>query len=149
MIRRSLVAIMLLAIVPVAGCGGSKGLSRQELIAKADPICRRANNALDSSKISQQNVAKIGPSVAAVEHQVAVELGKLTPASSMAHDWKVIVDGFRRAGSGIEEIGKALKSSNLSKPSPAFVQGEKELASGQNDRAEAAGRNGFSDCSKY
>jgi hypothetical protein len=149
MTRRSLVMPALLAAVAVAGCGGSKTLSRSELIAKADPICRKANHALDSSKISPKNLTTVAPTVATTEQQVSAELAKLSPPSSMASDWKVIVDGFHRAGVGLQEIGSAAKTSSPSKPSKAFVEAEKEMTGGQHDRAVTAARNGFNDCGKY
>jgi hypothetical protein len=147
--RASLTSIALLSVVTIVGCGGSKGLSRKELIAKADPICRRSNHALKSSKISLQNLKTVAPAVAVTENEVSSELSKLTPPSSMAADWKVIVHGFHRAGVGLEELAKAAQTSPLSKLSQAVLQDMKEITEGQRDRAVTAGRNGFSDCSEY
>jgi len=149
MTRRSLVAPALLAAVAVAGCGGSKELSRSELIAKADPICRKANNALDSSKITPKNLPSLAPGLATTYEQASSELAKLKPPLSMAADWKVIVSGYRRAGVGFQELGVASKTSSLAKPSKTLIAGEKEQFGGQHDRAVTASRNGFVDCSKY
>jgi hypothetical protein len=144
-------ALATAVLATASGCGGSKGLSRAELIAKADPICRRANDTLNGSKLNAHNVAQLAPMLAATEHQVSVELAKLTPPSSMAADWKVIIDGFRRAGVGLEKVGAAAKASppRFGKASKALIEGENELSNGQNVRAVTAQRSGFNDCGKF
>jgi hypothetical protein len=128
-----------------ASCGGAKTLSRAELIAKADPICRRANHRLDTSKVNPWNLAVLGDGLAATERQVSDELAKLTPPSSMAADWKVIVDGFRRASVGLTRGAEASRI----KDTPEILKHGGELTEGQHDRAVAAQRNGFKDCARY
>lgn len=140
---------LLVAALAVAGCGGSKELSRKDLIAKADPICRRAHEALTSSKLTPRDLTSVGPGIAAIDRQVSSELSKLTPPASMAADWKVIVDGFRRAGEGLDQVVSVARTSGLSKLSQALIQGEKEFTKGQSVRSITASRNGFVECSKY
>lgn len=137
------------AVLAAGGCGGSKGLSRAELIAKADPICQRANHALDSSKISSKNLASVAPGLATVEQQVSAELAKLTPPSSMVADWHVIVDGFRRTAVGLNEVGRVAKAGLSAKPTTALLEGEKEVSKGQQARATTAGRDGFLECARF
>lgn len=151
MTRQGLAALALAAIVltTAAGCGGSKGLSRSELIAKANPLCRRANEALDSSKLNPSNIAQVAPAVAVTVQQVSAELAKLTPPESMASDWKVMVDSVRRAGVGLGKLAQAAKTSSLAKPSQAYIEGEKEFSSGQSDRSQIAQHNGVSECATF
>ncbi|MGN6371440.1 MAG: hypothetical protein ACTHM1_00370 [Solirubrobacteraceae bacterium] len=139
----------LIAAVAVAGCGGSKELSRSELIAKADPICRHANEALKSSKITPRNLTSVAPPLSVAYEKASSELAKLSPPPSMAADWKVIVDGYRRASVGFQEIGVAAKTSSIAKPSKALIAGEKEQYGGQHVRSITALRDGFADCGKY
>lgn len=146
--RAALVVPVALALFAAAGCGGSKSLSRQELIAKAEPLCRRANHTLDSSKMTLHNYASVALAVAGVEHQVSDELAKLSPPESMSADWRVIVDGFRRAGVGLEEVAKAAPPHG-NKLTPELRKGVNELSNGQHVRAVTALRNGFKECATY
>lgn len=145
-------ALTTVALAAVSGCGGSKELSRSELIAKADPICRRANAAIDHSKFNVSNVAQLAPGMAAAQNQASAELAKLTPPSSMAADWKVIVDGYRRTGTGIQRAGEAARSAGSANPlthSKAFAEAATEFANGREVRQTTAARNGFIDCAKF
>jgi hypothetical protein len=147
MTRKGLTTLALTAaaVLTTSGCGGTKGLSRAELIAKADPLCRRANTTIDSSKLTPKTVSRLAPGIAAVEQEVSSQLAKLTPPSSMASDWKTIVNGFRSAGTGLLHMGEARKTNDTH----ALVKAEAELSNGQIARTEAAQRNGFKDCSHY
>jgi hypothetical protein len=147
MTTRTVLTTLALATVLAAasGCGESKGLSRAELIAKADPICRRTNDKLDSNPLTLQNVARIAPEAAAYEKQSAAELAKLAPPASMARDWKAIVDGFQITGEDLAKVGEYAKVKNLK----AAVLSAAKLSNAQHDRAVTASRNGFKDCSRY
>lgn len=155
MTRSSLTTLALttIAVAAASGCGGSKSLSRRELIAKADPICRRANTAVDSAKFDLQNLAQRAPGIAAAQLQASAELAKLTPPSSMSADWKVIVDGLRRSGAGIQKAGEVAKStgSNVKAltASKAFNEGASEFTRGREASERTADRNGFSDCATF
>lgn len=129
----------------VSGCGGSSGLSRSQLIAKADPICRQANQALRTSKISFQNVAQVGPSVAAAQRQASIELSKLTPPSAMADDWKTIVTSWRTAAESLLRFGEAAKA----KDTQGELSAEKGFTEAQHARTTPAIRDGFHDCASF
>lgn len=146
---RSVLALAGTVVALASGCGESKGLSRAELIAKADPICQRANAKLDSSNISPQNIAQVAPGIAAVDRQVSAELAKLTPPSSMAGDWTIIVDGFRKSGVGLERLGAVPRISSLKKPSKAVIEAETVFTGSQDARASAGARSGFKDCARF
>lgn len=143
--RMGTLALASVLAASASGCGSTKSLSHAELVAKAEPICSRANNALDSSKIDPGNLASVAPGVGVAFAQAADELGKLRPPSSMVADWKVIVDGFRRAGASLQKIGRAAKD----KQHGLLLEAEKEFGKGQNDRSTTATRNGFNDCAKF
>lgn len=143
--RLATLSLTTAAIAAICGCGGSKGLGRSELIAKADPICRRANQTLVSSKLSIQNVAQVSPAIAAAQHQASIELAKLTPPSAMAGDWKTIVDNWRIAGESILKFGEATKAKSLQ----AQLAAERRFTFAQVIRSKTAGQHGFHDCSSY
>jgi ABC-type phosphate/phosphonate transport system substrate-binding protein len=145
MTRRSLVTPALLAAVAVAGCGGSKELSRSELVAKANTICKHGNDALKTSKISPANLATVAPQVAAVDRQVSSELAKLKPPSAMSADWAAIVDGWQKAGEGLTKIGQAAQA----KQKTQEMIGEGIFTKAQDDRAVTARRNGLESCGEF
>lgn len=145
MTRRSLVTPALLAAVAVAGCGGSNGLSRSELTAKANTICKHGNDALRTSKISPTNLATAAPQVAAVDRQVSSELAKLKPPSAMSADWEAIVISWQRAGEGLTKIGEAAKAKQKTQEMIA----EGIFTKAQNARAITARRNGLESCGEF
>ena len=62
-------------------------LSRSQLVARADTICRRLNAELGSAKYyirTQQDVIRVAPLRAATETGALTELEKLTPPASVA-----------------------------------------------------------------
>lgn len=150
--RSSLAMLALAALATASGCGGSKGLSRSELIAKADPICQRINTTLTEAKLTPQNIAQVAPGIATAELQASAELTKLAPPSSMAADWKVIVDGFHETGVGMQKSAEAAKSATTTH-SPAqsktLHEAELEVFKGQQARETAATRDGFIDCARF
>jgi hypothetical protein len=143
--RITMLALSAAVLAATSGCGGSKGISRSELVAKADPICRRANSALISSKISQQNVVQVAPAVAAAQRQAYTELAKLAPPSAMAGDWQTIVNSWRTAGESLLKFSEATKT----KDTQAELTAESGFTRAQQVRASAATRHGFHDCAQY
>lgn len=147
-----LAAAVLAAIVLAAtsGCGGSKGLSQSELIAKADPICQRALSALEGAKLSRENLAQVGGAIATASRQAHGELAKLTPPSSMAADWREIVNSFSMISTGMQKAAEAAKGTDAKAlaQSKAFREGETEFLKGQQTRQTLASRNGFQACGK-
>ena len=80
--------------------GSPKGaaLTRAQLAASADAICKRVNAELTAVKAKSASVAeivRIVPGRALSERKAVTELSKLTPPSSLAHDWQLII-GYRR-----------------------------------------------------
>jgi hypothetical protein len=142
---RIIVLLTAATLVTVCGCGGSNGLSRSQLVAKADPICRQANQALATSKISPQNVAQVGPSVAAAQRQASIKLSKLAPPSALASDWETIVASWRTAAESLLRFDEAAKA----KDTQGVTAAEKGFLNAQAARMKAASRDGFHDCATF
>lgn len=140
--RTGLTVLALAAVSLASGCGGSKGLSRTELVARADPICRRINEKIDSSKLTRDNFARVARSLAAYEQQSTAELAKLAPPASMAGDWKTIVDDFQTIGEQLAAIGRAKG------PKEAVPSGS-TISRAQTERTEVAHRDGFNYCARF
>jgi hypothetical protein len=146
-ISKQLSAALALAgvILPVVGCGEasrSKPLTRAELTAKADAICRRVIGQVDWSKVNPESLPSQVDRLAALEEQAAGELDKLTPPPAMADEWRLIVDGFKLTGPEFKQIAHQVKESPQAYPSIP-------LSNAQHERGLAANIAGIKDCAKY
>jgi len=98
----------------VTGCGGSssstssKPLTRAELTAKANTICKRIIAQVDWTKADPKELPHIVGHLAELEEQGARELEKLTPPPAMADEWRLLVDGFRLSGPEMKQIANGV-----------------------------------------
>jgi DICT domain-containing protein len=141
-----LTALALAATVLVAGCGGSKTLTRSQLAAKAEPICAHIQEKLGAvfSAKSPQSVSHAAAEFAAYDRQATAELAKLSPPGSMASDWKAIVTGYEVAGSAVAKLGQdAIPTKD--KPGSGDVTA---FTDAQHNRTVTAQRNGFNHCAQ-
>jgi hypothetical protein len=146
--RTQLAALALTAAtLATSGCGRSsssaKPLTRAELIAKADVICRRVNVKFASTKVtSQRDLASVSSEISSYEQQAFAELSKLTPPTSLASDWSQILTATHTFADNTAKISDYAKSSNVAAERGLF-------ASSQALRQQittTAKRDGFSDC---
>jgi hypothetical protein len=92
----------------------STRLTRAELIARADAICKRVVALRDSIVItSPADEARILPPFAAYQLSAVAALAKLDPPSSMAGDWNAILTSFRTLADDTEKVAKAAQSNSL------------------------------------
>ncbi len=114
-IRLTAIALVT-AMLAVAGCGGSssKPLTRAELTAKADAICKTVGAKLATKTIkTQQDIARVAPELAGFEQSALAELGKLVPPATLANDWKQFVAGAQTLAENTAKLGEYAKASNL------------------------------------
>jgi hypothetical protein len=147
--------VALLTTMLATGCGGtSKSLTRTELIAKADPVCRRINaeityytNLTPSNSqdlVSASAVARAAPRISLTEHAAQASLEKLTPPSAMAGDWKQIVAGVQTLAEDTQQLGVSIQAKNTSRTIALTSS-----ASGTLQRVHTlAAQDGFHDCAK-
>jgi hypothetical protein len=111
-----LTAIALAATtLAVSGCGSSsKPLTRAELTAKANAICKTVSAKLASKTIkTQQDIARIAPELASFEQTALTELSKLVPPAELANDWKQFVAGAQTLAENTSKLGEYAKANNL------------------------------------
>jgi hypothetical protein len=142
-------ALTLAAITLAAsGCGkSSKPLTRAELVAKADTICRRVNNQLKSSNntiSSQRDIARIAPRLASFEQTALAELSKLVPPMPLANDWKTIIAGAQTLADNTAKLGEYAKENNI-KAAKGLISTSQKV---QQEMLATAKRDGFKDCSE-
>lgn len=150
MSRRCPAAFGLVAIVFAAsGCGGSTGstkpLTRSELIARADAICRRINAQLNTIGIkSGKDYARLG----AYEQAAVAEMRRLTPPTSMASGWEQVVSGAQARADATAKIGTYPPEGAFVARKPAVRAAYAAAGTGMRRMTVAAQREGFKDCAR-
>jgi hypothetical protein len=114
----------------IAGCGGSssKALTRAELTAKADVICKHVSTELASANkqaSSVQAIAQIAPKLSSLEQAGLAELSKLTPPSELANDWKTFVAGAQTLSENTAKLGEYAKANKIKEAQVVIVSSEK------------------------
>lgn len=157
-LRYTTTSILLLGLaLLVTSCGAgstSKSLTRQELVAQADPICRQINDQIayysnlkpSNSKdlVSASAVGRAAPKISATERNAYVQLKKLSPPSSMSDDWKAIVASMQTLADDSLKFGEAIEAGDPAETSALSSSATSAL---QQIRTLSA-HNGFNDCSK-
>lgn len=140
-IQLGVLLVLALAAGLLAGCGGGSGtsktsassasttsgsqgssqanstpapLSSAELIARADPICRRVNAEIAASKpksASPAEILRVVPGNAALEKRAVAALQRLKPPRALTGDWTTILADRRMlAEQLVELVGAAQKN---------------------------------------
>jgi hypothetical protein len=134
------------ALLGAYGCGGSssssKPLTRAELTAKADAICRRVTGEVDWSKVKPATLPTVAGRLAGLEEQAASELDELTPPASMLAEWRLIVDGFRLTAPQLRQLAHRFSQE------PGVLR-YVPLTDAQRERADAARVAGIRGCERY
>jgi hypothetical protein len=101
---------------PAAKTRSDASLTRGQLIAEAEPICKRLDAELSATenvkqsadpKLRMSEIARIDPGHAALEQKAADELDRLKPPRSLAHDWAQIVSYRHRLASELASLARA------------------------------------------
>ncbi|HEX4837246.1 MAG TPA: hypothetical protein VFV03_01805 [Solirubrobacteraceae bacterium] len=134
------------AALTISGCGGSpKPLTRAELTAKADAICRTVIAKLKTKTKtinSQQDIARIAPELSALEQTALAELGKLVPPAELESDWKQFVAGAQTLADDTAKLGEYAKMKNL-KAAKGLIDASVAV---QHQMTATAKRDGLKDC---
>jgi hypothetical protein len=128
----------------VAGCGSSsKPLTRAELTAKANAICRTVTAKLATKTIkSQQDIARIAPELASFEQTALAELGKLVPPAELENDWKQFVAGAQTLADNTSKLGEYARVNDL-KAARSLITSSQAV---QQKMMATAKRDGLKDC---
>jgi hypothetical protein len=116
MARIHLAAVALTAtMLATSGCGSSpKPLTRAELTAKADSICKTVTAKISSKNIqSQQDLARVAGELASFEQSALANLSKLVPPAELESDWKQFVAGAQTLAENTAKLGEYAKANNL------------------------------------
>lgn len=116
--HRSKAAIALTAIALAAcasGCGSSsKPLTRAELTAKANVICKRVSAKMSTkSANSEQSISRVASELSSFEQTALADLSKLVPPAELEADWKKFVSGAQTLAENTAKLGEYAKAKNL------------------------------------
>ena len=120
-------------------------LTRAELIAQADTICRRLNQKRLSTTVgARQTYADVLTPVAAYDQAAAAQMRKLTPPASIAKDWNQIVSGTQAIADAMTATVAYAKAGKLKEAEPLSIKLERATQ----QILSAAKRAGFKDCAR-
>jgi hypothetical protein len=137
--RKHAAAAVLLLLV--AGCGG---LSKDELVAKGDAICKRVNarmakepdpqSASDLELLAKRTVALSDPAIA--------EMKALDPPGELQPDFKRFVASLRRQRDLTKQIGDAAGAGDTAKIQKVTADAQKA----EREYRRLSGKIGFKEC---
>jgi hypothetical protein len=114
--HRGKVGIALTTIALAAsGCGSSsKPLTRAELTAKANTICKAVTAKMSSKSAStEQQISRVASELASFEQTELADLSKLVPPAELETDWKKFVAGAQTLAENTAKLGEYAKAKNL------------------------------------
>jgi hypothetical protein len=142
-IRLASVALVAMTLA-ASGCGSSsKPLTRAELTAKADAICKTVSAKISSKTIkTQQDVARVATELASFEQTALTNLSKLVPPAELANDWKQFVAGAQTLAENTAKLGEYAKANNL-KAAKGLITSSQAV---QRQMVATAKRDGLTNC---
>lgn len=139
-------AAALLTMALCSGCGSSpKPLTRAQLVARADAICRQVTAKLETvnkgrAVSTPQQIARAAAGASGFEQSALDELGKLTPPAALEADWKRFVAGAQSLADDTASLSESVNDPAVARRVIASAEAT------QKQMAAIAKRNGFTDC---
>ena len=145
----------LVLLLTAAGCGGaSQGLSKSELIARADAICARtdAQAAKASARITishtpdgpRQAFIRAAQATLPIDDRGLAQLRALQPPSVMASDWKRFLADVQKE----DAAGHALLQAARSQNTISAAETQQTLQAAQLDLEAVSTKDAFNTCGK-
>lgn len=145
--RAAIFAACLVSPLAVVGCGkSSTALTRSELIAKADAICKDLNAEREGAKAVAES--KLGPTILLLgkhEQAAVTRLRKLRAPGSLSSDWQSILAADQTLAQYTLNYGSYIASHNIV---AARIQ-IRTAGEVQNRMKQTASEDGFKDCAEF
>ena len=135
-------AAALLLLVVVAGCGG--GLSKSELVAKGDAICKRINTrmAKEPDPKTTADLQRLAKRTVELSDPAIDDMEALEPPSDLEDDFKKFVASLKRQRDLTKEIGDAAGNDDTAKVQDIGTKAQKA----QDEYRRLTGKIGFKQC---
>jgi hypothetical protein len=168
MLYTGLALVLATTVLVASGCGGSSkstssvttaassasapaesanALTREELIAKADAICKRVNEKrVVSVAHTTQALSAVPLALAESEQSANAEMRKLTPPASMATAWNQFLAESQTLAEDTAKLGE------YARVHKELLSARQLIAAGQAAQAQAlriAKANGFHECAVH
>jgi hypothetical protein len=113
--RNKAAIALTLTVFAASGCGSSpKPLTRAELTAKANAICKTVTAKIASKSVStEQQISRVAGELASFEQAALADLSKLVPPMELENDWKRFVSGAQTLAENTAKLGEYAKTKNL------------------------------------
>jgi hypothetical protein len=151
------ISLAVLTVLAVAACGGSGSttLTRAELVAHADPICKQvsvkrtaANDELRTAGATSTKglalLARVAPGIATDEHQAIEKLRSLKAPTALGNDWQQLLAGMQTLADDAAQIGAEANAKQLKKVE-AITSSARAL---REQLTTIASRDGFTYCGR-
>jgi hypothetical protein len=137
--RHAAVALLLLL---VAGCGG--GLSKDELVAKGDAICKRVNTrmAKEPDPQSAGDLERLAKRTVQISDPAIDDMEALEPPSELEADFKQFVASLKRQRDLTKQIGAAAGAGDTAKIQKVSADAQKA----EQEYRRLTGKIGFKEC---
>ena len=137
--KHAAVAVILLL---VAGCGG--GLSRDELVAKGDAICKRVNTrmAKEPDPQSAADLERLAKRTVQISDPAIADMKALDPPSELESDFTKFVASLKRQRDLTKEIGDAAAAGDTAKIQKVGADAQKA----EQEYRRLTGKIGFNEC---
>ncbi len=135
-------AAVALLLLLVAGCGG--GLSKDELVAKGDAICKRVNTrmAKEPDPKSAADLQRLAKRTVAISDPAIKDMEALEPPSELESDFENFLASLKRQRNLTQKIGEAAAEGDTAK----IQQIGADAQSAQEEYRRLTGKIGFKQC---
>jgi hypothetical protein len=138
---RSHAAVAVLVLL-VAGCGG--GLSKDELVAKADAICKRVNQrmAKEPDPKSAADLERLAKRTVAISNPAIRDMEALEPPDELKADFKKFIASLKQQLDLTKKIGAAAAKGDTAGIQKVGADAQKA----ENEYRRLTGKIGFKEC---
>jgi hypothetical protein len=138
---RSHAAVAVLVLL-VAGCGG--GLSKDELVAKADAICKRVNQrmAKEPDPKSAADLERLAKRTVAISNPAIHDMEALEPPSELKADFTKFIASLKQQLELTKKIGAAAAEGDTAGIQKVGADAQKA----ENEYRRLTGKIGFKEC---
>ena len=136
-------AAVVLLLLLVTGCGGG-GLSKEELVAKGDAICKRVNTrmAKEPDPKTAADLERLAKRTVEISDPAIKDMEKLEPPSELESDFENFLASLKRQRNLTKKIGEAAAEGDTAK----VQQIGADAQSAQEEYRRLTGKIGFKQC---
>jgi len=135
-------AVTALLILPLAACGG--GLSKSELVAKGDAICKRVNDqvAKEPDPQTAADLQQLADKTVKISDPAIKDMDALEPPGDLEKDFDAFVASLKKQRDLTKQIGDAAGSGDTAEIQKIGAQAQKAQAEYQ----KLSDKIGFKEC---